>query len=285
MSAFALGGGALLVVLALGFVALPLLGRPRRAVSARGDAIAALYREQLAELEHDREAGLLAAEEHESAAADLKRRMIRDAVPQAAGEREALQGTRLPRWVLPVLIGAAMPAAAASLYLLLGTPGALDPAAVRPPAAMSAADIEAMVDGLAARMKEMPGDVRGWAMLGRSYLMLGRPAEATRAYERALALSPGEVELLTGLAASLRSADPRGSVRRVGELAARALSAEPRHPAALAFAGIAAYDSGEYRAAIRHWERLLSLLRPGSELAAPVRERLADARSKLAGTK
>ena len=284
MSALSLGGGALLIVLALGFVAVPLLGRPRRAASAPGAATAALYREQLAELERDRQAGLLAAGEHEAAAADLKRRMIRELAPQAAEEPEALQRTRPPRWALPVLIGAAMPAAAASLYLLLGTPGALDPAAMSAPAAMSTADMEAMVGGLAARMNKTPGDVRGWTMLGRSYLVLGRPAEAIRAYERALALSPGEVELLTGLAASLRSADPRGSVQRVGELAARALSADPRHPAALAFAGIAAYDLGEYRAAIGHWERLLSLLPPGSELAPPVSERVADARSRLATT-
>ena len=282
MSALALGGGALL---ALAFVVVPLLGAPRRAPSGRGAAIAALYREQLAELERDREAGLLDAQEHETAAAELKRRMVRDAAPETAGERGALEGRRLPRWVVPALIGAAMPVAAGSLYLQLGAPGALDPAAIAAPAQMTARDIEAMVERLAARMKESPDDVRGWAMLGRSYLMLGRPAEASAAYERALAVEPGEVELLTGLAASLRAADPRGSLERVGRLAAQALSVAPDHPAALAFAGIAAYDRGEYRAAIGHWERLLSLLPPGSDLAGPIRDRLADARSRHDGAK
>ena len=284
MSAPVLAAGALLV-LASAFVAVPLLSVPRRAVSGRGAGIASLYRGQLAELERDRQAGLLAAEEHEAAAAELKRRMIRDAAPQAAGERDALEASRLRRWMVPALIGAAMPVAAGSLYLLLGIPGALAPAAITAPPQMSARDIEAMVERLAARMKKNPDDVRGWAMLGRSYLMLGRPAEASAAYERALALKPSEVELLTGLAASLRVSDPRGSIERVGRLTAQALSVAPDHPAALAFAGIAAYDRGEYRAAIGHWERLLSLLPPGSDLAAPIRERLADARSKLAGTK
>ena len=284
MTLLALGSGWL-VVFALAFVIAPLLGTARRAASVRGAGIASLYREQLAELARDREAGLLAAEDHEAAAAELKRRMIRDAAPQAAGERDALEAPRLRRWVVPALIGAAMPVAAGSLYLQLGAPGALDPASITAPPRISTRDIEAMVERLAARMKDTPDDVRGWAMLGRSYLMLGRPAEASAAYERALALKPGEVELLTGLAASLRTADPRGSIERVGRLAAQALSAAPDHPAALAFSGIAAYDRGEYRAAIGHWERLLALLPPGSDLAEPIRERLADARSRLGAAK
>lgn len=274
---------AALLVLAFAFVAVPLLSVPRGAASGRGARIASIYRGQLAELERDRQAGLLAAEEHEAAGAELKRRMIRDAAAEAS-EREA-PAARLPRWVLPALVSGAMPLAGGSLYLFLGTPDALDPAAITAPPQMTARDIDTMVERLAARMKKNPDDVRGWAMLGRSYLMLGRPAEASAAYERALALKPSEVELLTGLAASLRTADPRGSIERVGRLAAQALSVAPDHPAALAFAGIAAYDRGEYRAAIGHWERLLSLLPPGSDLAAPIRERLADARGKLARTK
>jgi cytochrome c-type biogenesis protein CcmH len=63
-----------------------------------------------------------------------------------------------------------------------------------------------------------------------------------------------------------------------------ALTIDPDHPGALAFAGIAASDSGEYRAAIAHWERLRPLLPPVSELAATIRERLSEARSKVAGT-
>ncbi|MGH8721958.1 MAG: c-type cytochrome biogenesis protein CcmI, partial [Burkholderiales bacterium] len=284
VTALVFAGGALLAV-GVAFVVVPLLGAPRcLAFSGRTTEIAALYREQLAELERDRETGLLAPEHYERAAAELKRRMLQDVAPDAPGDRPAAAAARVPRWALPAVIGVAMPLAAVALYLQLGAPRALEPAASTAPAQMTAQDIEAMVERLAARMKESPNDARGWAMLGRSYLMLARYAESSQAYERALALSPNDLDLLTSLAGALRMADPGASARRVGELAARALAIDPDHPAALAFAGVAAYESGQHRAAIAHWERLLPLLPPESELAGTIRERLGEARSKLTGT-
>ncbi|MGH8726175.1 MAG: c-type cytochrome biogenesis protein CcmI, partial [Burkholderiales bacterium] len=236
--------------------------------------------EQLAELERDRETGLLAPEHYEPAAAELKRRMLHDVAPDApASERQTSAAARVPRWALPALIGVAMPLAAVSLYLQLGAPQALEPPVSA--AQFTAQDVEAMVERLAARMKQTPDDVRGWAMLGRSYLALGRYAESSQAYERALALNPEDLDLLMSLAAALRAADPGASAERVGKLAAKALAIDPDHPGALAFAGIAAYDRGGYRAAVGHWERLMPLLPPDSELAATIRERLSDARSKL----
>ena len=283
MTAMVLAAGALLA-LGLAFVVVPLLRTRAWAASSRAVEVASLYREQLAELERDRQTGLLAPDQHERAAAELKRRMLRDAAPDAPdGERPAAVAARKRRWALPASIGIAMPLAAVWLYLHLGAPQAVNPPAA--PEQFTARDIEAMVERLAARMKQTPGDVRGWTMLGRSYLMLGRHAEASRAYERALALSPDDLDVLTSLAAALRAADPGASAGRVAALAARALAIDPDHPGALAFAGIAAYDSGEYRAAIAHWERLRPLLPPDSELAATIREQLSEARSKLAATR
>ena len=271
---------AALLVLGIAFVVVPLVRTPRHPVaSARAAEIGALYRQQLAELERDRQSGLLSPEQYEPAAAELKRRMLNDLAPDAAGEREMRTARRLPRWTLPALIGVAMPVAAVSLYLQLGAPQT-----VKPPAALeqfTARDVEAMVERLAARMKEAPEDVRGWTMLGRSYLMLGRYAESAEAYERALTLAPKDLNVLTSLAAAVRAADPGGSAERIASLAARALAIDPDHPAALAFAGVAAYDRGEYRAAIAHWERLQPLLPPESELAGVIREQLSQARSKV----
>ena len=282
MTAMVLAAGMLLA-LGLAFVAVPLLRTPRHSASGRVAEIASLYREQLAELERDRETGLLAPEQYEPAAAELKRRMLGDAAPDAPSGQETSPARRLPRWALPALIGIAIPLAAVSLYLQLGAPQALNPPT--PPDQFTARDIEAMVEGLAVRMKQTPDDVRGWTMLGRSYLMLGRYAESAQAYERALALSPEDIDLLTSLAAALRAADPGASAGRVADLAARALAIDPDHPGALAFAGIAAFDSGEYRAAVAHWERLRPLLPPDSDLAATIRERLTEARSRLAAAR
>lgn len=280
MTAMVVAGGVLLV-LGLAFVVVPLLRAPRRTASGRAGEIASLYREQLAQLKHDREAGLVAPEHYEPAAAELKRRMLRDAAPDGAAERASPVAKDLLRWALPALIGAFMPLAAVLLYLQLGSPQA-----VRPPASsaqIGAQDVEAMVERLAARMKENPDDVRGWTMLGRSYQALGRYMESAAAYERAIALAPNEPDLLASFAATLHMAQVGAAAERVAELAARALAIEPEHHAALAFAGGAAYERGDYASAIRHWERLQKLLQDDSELSAAIRDRLSEARSKLAG--
>jgi cytochrome c-type biogenesis protein CcmH len=55
--------------------------------------------------------------------------------------------------------------------------------------------IRSMVDRLAAKMEKNPGDLEGWLKLGRSYRVLGEYDQAVRAYEKALALAPGDPEI------------------------------------------------------------------------------------------
>lgn len=274
--------GMVLLAAGLAFLLVPLLSTPRRIASARILQVAALYREQLAELERDRETGLLPPEQYEQAATELKRRMLQDVALQP-GEG-ATPPRRGPRWALPAAIGTAMPLAAVLLYLHLGAPQALEREPSRASAELTREDVEAMVERLAARMKENSDDVRGWAMLGRSYQALGRYTDSAAAYERALALRPDDPHVLTGLAATLHRANGRAAAERVGELASRALAVDPDHHAGLAFAGGAAYERGEYAAAIGHWQRLQQLLPEDSELAAAIRDRLSEARSIFAGT-
>ena len=281
MTALVFATGALIVV-GIALLVVPLIRTPRRPNPARSNVLAALYREHLVDLERDRQSGLLSGQQYEPAAAELKRRMLNDVRADAPAVSETGAARRLPRWALPALISVAMPLAAVSLYLQTGAPQALEPPAS--PQQFSPEDIEAMVERLAARMKETPQDVRGWTMLGRSYLMLGRYLESVQAYERALALAPTDPDVLTSLAAAVRAADPDGSAERVASLTARALAIDPDHPTALAFAGIAAYGRGEYGAAIAHWERLEALLPPDSDLAQTIHDQLTEARSKLAGS-
>ena len=59
------------------------------------------------------------------------------------------------------------------------------------------ASVASMVDELAARLQEEPGDAKGWLLLAKSYKHLGRIEEAQRAYKQAAML--GEYD--EGLAA------------------------------------------------------------------------------------
>lgn len=63
-------------------------------------------------------------------------------------------------------------------------------------------DVTTMIAKLVTRLEKEPDDVRGWKMLGWSYLNTERPDEAEKAYETALKLDPNDVEIKKGLEAA-----------------------------------------------------------------------------------
>ena len=60
-------------------------------------------------------------------------------------------------------------------------------------------DVSTMIDRLAARLEITPGDIRGWQMLGWSYVQTGRYDKAATAYAKAAALDPSSAELKLAL--------------------------------------------------------------------------------------
>jgi len=153
--------------------------------------------------------------------------------------------------------------------------GAGGPAAVQ--------QIEAMVDKLAERLKTTPDDVQGWTMLARSYTVLRRFGEAIPAYARAAELDPNNAGLLADYADAVAATQQTANNPRSMALLERALKADPNHFKALALAGSAAFDRGDYAVAISHWQKIAVQLPPESELAPRVQAMIADARGKLAG--
>ena len=63
-------------------------------------------------------------------------------------------------------------------------------------------DVGSMIAKLLARLETQPDDVKGWKMLGWSYLNTNRAGEAAKAYETALKLEPGDAEIKKGLEAA-----------------------------------------------------------------------------------
>jgi cytochrome c-type biogenesis protein CcmH len=59
--------------------------------------------------------------------------------------------------------------------------------------------IDAMVERLQAKLAQQPDDVDGWALLGRSYMVLRQPDKARDAYTRALELKPTDPALKKSL--------------------------------------------------------------------------------------
>ncbi len=76
------------------------------------------------------------------------------------------------------------------------SPAASPPMSPVPSTAEGLADVTTMISKLAARMEREPSDIAGWRMLGWSYFHTDRFADAVEAYDRAIALEPGNAELI-----------------------------------------------------------------------------------------
>jgi len=273
--------GAVAAAAVIAWVLRPLLARKKAAPPSRAAANVAIYRDQLRELDADLAAGTLAREDYERARAELEARALRDAgqpdaPPARPPDRPAVEppGRRFA-WGL----AAAVPLVAVLLYVLVGTPGAIDREGQLH---ASRAQVEAMVERLAARLRENPDDVTGWKLLGRSYGVMGRYGEAAEAYAKAAVRSPRDAQLLADLADVLAMARGQSLQGEPEQLALRALEIEPGNLKALALAGSAAFERKDYAAAAKHWERMLAYVEPNSEDARSIQQNVAEARS-LAG--
>ncbi|EYS93410.1 cytochrome C biogenesis protein CcmI [Cupriavidus sp. SK-4] len=241
-----------------------------------------LYHDQLHELDTDLRGGTLTAARHAEARDELGRRLLDEAAGAATGTGRA--GTSP---LLAALLLAVLPSAAILLYLHLGNPVALWRADDLPESTgsqhqLSGAQVEGMVNQLAQRLRESPGDAQGWAMLARSYSVMERHADAAAAYARAVELAPDVAALRSDYADVLASLNggslegpPMAQVRQ-------ALVLDPDDPKALALAASAAAERGDKQAAIGYWEHLYRLLPADSQTAARIAANLAAARGTAA---
>ena len=278
MTTFLMIAGALAVAASL-FVALPLLkGHVTPGFGAsRNELKISVYRDQLEELDADRRAGRLGADQYEQARGELERRLLEE-VPDA-GVRVAAPARRRPP-AAALAAGVAVPLVAGLVYLALGNPASIWPRGG--PDRVGPHQLDATIGQLAARLEKNPEDGKGWVMLARSQAVLGRFTEASSAYARSVALFPDDAQLLADYADTLAMA--RGG-RLAGEpekIVERALRADPDNGKALALAGTIAFESKDFATAVNHWQRLQGLIPADSELARSIQAGIAEAK-RLAG--
>jgi cytochrome c-type biogenesis protein CcmH len=257
----------------LAYVLRPLLRGKRGERVSTSDANVAIYKDQLRELDAELAAGTLTPHDHRRARVELEARLLED-VPAVEVER-ASPGGRRAAWAVAL----AIPLLAVAVYALIGTPRAFNTSHEVEP---TAAQIEAMVGRLAAKLRENPDDVDGWKLLGRSYTVLGKFPQAVDAYAKAAQRAPRDAQLLVDFAdvlAVTRGEKLAGEPERLVE---RALEIEPNNLKALALAGTAAYERQDYARAAELWGRMLPLVPADSEDARMIAGNVDEAK-KLAG--
>ena len=264
---------AVIVILVLFLLFRPFIWRTERSGESRKQLNAAISRDELARLKDDLRTGLLDKPAYDQAVDELRLRLAQD-----ASAPDSVSSMRSPIMTIAALV-ILLPAASVGLYLTLSNPQvAVDPQGFQQE---SQKQVEDMVKGLAAKLQQEPENLKGWAMLARSYKVLQRPIDAQRAYERAEPFIQNDAQMLADYADVVATNANGNFTGKPMQLIARALQIDPDNPMALWLAGTAAYQATDFNLAIRYWDHLSTLLDPGSEDARLIQGALRDARGQL----
>lgn len=174
-----------------------------------------------------------------------------------------------------VAVGVALMVAlsTALLYRIVGTPQALDAAALRAPVTLGDA-----IAQLEAELQRSPDQAEGWRLLAQAYARENQPAKARDAYAKAAALAPNDADTLAEAAQARALADAKRLFdAQAVALLQRALQADAKHQRARWFLGIAQRQAGANAAAAATWEPLLAQV--DAATAASLRKEIDSARS------
>lgn len=280
----------LLILTALAFIVAPLWRRRAAQTLDRSQVNLTIYRDQLREIEADFRNGTISEDQYEQGKQELERRLLED-VNVAPTAPAAAAG---PDGFSKATIGAVaviIPALAIGLYLHLGKPEALNPAALvaqpedgmGPGHSVTPQMIESMVEKLVAKLEKNPNDPEGWRMLGKSMFVLERFPEAAFAFQQASQLLPDDADVFADLGDALAMANGGSLEGKPLEAIQRALQINPNHEKALWIAGTAAFNDGDFKDALRIWNHLLEQLPAGSPDAQSLQASISEAEAQLTG--
>lgn len=256
-------------------------------------ANAAVYRDQLVDLEREHALGNLNDQELQIARDELSRRLLDDVGPAqgnevskgaaASGVTAVLAPPRQP-WVGLSLLIVFVPVLSLSMYGLLGQPQALEPLAltqgVSNEAEVTPEKLASMAAGLSRSLVDEPNNVDGWVMLSRVQRALGQWEPSGQSLRKALTLSQDDnvaidlAEVLAQQNAGSFAGEPWAIIQRV-------LKADPNHLNALFLAGSASYAESNYKAALGFWERARKLVKADSPDVPELDRAISEARQKL----
>jgi len=268
----------LMTAVALAFIVPTLLGKQKTSDSPiqRDQVNLAVLRDQLRELDRDLASDTIDTNAYDSARRELELRVAEDVKPNLPVHQPTSSGS-----AQAIAVGVAVMIGAAVLYACLGKPAGLDPAQVLATNESSREfdpkDANAAIAQLAQLLKSQPENTEGWTMLARSLNAMRRYADASRAYKNLSALLPKDAQLLTEYAGSVAMAQGASLQGEPEKILARALAAEPRNTKALSLLGSAAFERGDYDAAITRWKKVLALAPADSEIVQVANDNIKEA--------
>jgi cytochrome c-type biogenesis protein CcmH len=242
---------ALMILLAGAAVALP-LWRPhvaRRMGAATANR--AVHAARLKELQDDLDNGRLSPEDHAAARRDLEKDLA------AAPGQDRVPRANSPHRITALVMLILMVSSGGVLYWFFGD-WRVGAEGVEAASAQSVLDMVAALDE---RLHTTAGqdDLQGWDMLGHSYMIMGRYADALQAFRQARRLSgDSNPQELSAYAEALTLSDPEAFMDKALPLFEKTLQLDPHNVQALWYGGLGALQRGDKTLAISRWNAILA---------------------------
>lgn len=263
---------ALLTGVAVFSVLWPLSRTPREQDPRELDV--AFYKAQTAEIDRDASRGLIGAEEAGTAKTEAARRLM------AAAQRDSSGASQSSPWAARLVAIAALvfvPIVAVGLYGRIGQPGLRDlPLAARLNGPAENMDLATAVAKIERHLAEAPNDGRGYAVLAPTYMRMGRPDDAVRAYAKVIELLGPSAERYAGLgeaqvyaASGVVTADAKRSFDQ-------ALALDANSARGLFYLGLAAEQDGDKAKALDQWRKLVAISPPDAPWLPTVKTKIAS---------
>jgi cytochrome c-type biogenesis protein CcmH len=273
---------AVLLMVAMLFVVWPLWRKSSYNNDVLRDAAnLGILRDQSSELEVDLQNGLLTQDAYEQGKRELQGRLL----DEVKTTEQPVKPLRNPAKILAIVMLVLLPLFTVLMYFQVGTPKALLPGATTNSAEVDDSPIttEEGLKDLQSELDSNPDNPHGWYKLASSYIQMKRYTEAANAYEQLVKQVPDEAQIWSNYAdvyamahgKSLQSAE-------VAKFLSQALEIDPNNITALALSGSAAMQGKNYVVAITQWQKMVSLLDPGSPEAQQFTSNIQEARDQLA---
>ena len=269
---------ALLTVLVAVVLLSPLLRASARA-TRYDEGEAAVYRDQLRELERDKAEGLISAEDADYARAEIGRRLLAIAGREKAGEDgEAAAATSAPvrrRYTLSqAFILLCLPVIGLAGYMEIGSPGTPD-APLEARIADPGDDVELLVAKVERHLATNPADGNGWNVLAPVYFRIGRLPDAELAYRNAIRILGPDADRMNGLGETLVLRND-GVVTDDAQMAFQAaLKLEPNNPRADFYLALALEQSGRRAEALTAFQNIAKASPPTAPWMPLVNQHIA----------
>ena len=232
----------------------PLIRAPGRTAPAASHDME-VYRDQLAELERDRDRGLISEKDAEEARAEIGRRLLKADAENKKADTEARSGSTRLIALAAVL---SIPLVSWGFYASLGSPDMPDQPLVarmtKPPQQNTVTELIARAES---HLERNPDDAEGWAVLAPIYMRTGRFPDAVTAWRRVIALKGEDASRLTGLGEALGAAG--GGLVNGDSLAAfnAALKLDPADEKARFFVAVGDAQAGKLEEARARWQAIV----------------------------